>query len=114
MGDALEQIETNVKSVAARYPDDGPTERPGTSGEDIDEAAFGYRFEPRGYTFTVPEALGAIRCLDYQSCEHDGWLESEAYGFLQAFTAALVGKIAEGWEWDERALASARVGTAIG
>ena len=30
------------------------------------------------------DVIRACDCLDYQSCEHDGWERSEAYAILQA------------------------------
>ena len=68
----------NVKSVAARY---GDGDLPGHSA-DID-----------AYTFTAPAKLSstAIRkqvdCYDYQSCEHDDYERSFAYGVVQSLVA---------------------------
>jgi hypothetical protein len=32
---------------------------------------------------TPGEMFKAINCLEYQSCEFDGWLESDAYNLLR-------------------------------
>jgi hypothetical protein len=38
--------------------------------------------------FSLVQIVKAARCLDYQSCEHRGWPESEAFKILQAITDA--------------------------
>lgn len=77
----------NLKSVASRYPGDGSGERPGPIGlADEDIKTYEFTGEPR--PLTPVEMLKAIRCLDYQSCEHDGWGESVAYKALEQLTDA--------------------------
>ena len=73
----------NVVSVSHRYhlPTRDPVELV-NYGRDI--AA--YVFEPCEPSFT--EIDEAIDCLDYQSCEHDGWETSAAYALLQELRAA--------------------------
>jgi|688.fasta_scaffold178836_7 hypothetical protein len=39
------------------------------------------------------ELYKAILCLDYQSCEHDGWYESKAQTLLNNLIAVIVPKI---------------------
>lgn len=72
-------------------------------------------FEPEGsgaacYTFACPtrrptavEALKLIACLDYQSCEHPGWRDSEAFAFCAALKDALISVLpgygTAPWEW---------------
>lgn len=93
-----------VASVAGRYPDDRPHERPGKLGE----------LNPRGYTFrrttrrfTIAEAFKALGCFEYQSCEHEGWSTSEAHAFCRSLERHLIGQTytseaytAANWEWD--------------
>lgn len=97
-------LEENETSVGHRYPGDHPEELPGAAGE----TAAGYRF--RRYTPAIPAGLNvplvilkACHCLEYQSCEHDGWPQSTAWIIVQAIkdTAqrALPGyDKAPGWE----------------
>jgi hypothetical protein len=69
-----------LASVHARYPDtiDHPEHTPGP----IDH----WYEKPYQYTrplshATAVEGLSLLACYEYQSCEHDGWLESEARSF---------------------------------
>lgn len=49
---------------------------------------------------TTGDVVKLCRCLDYQSCEHDGWKTSWACGFLAAIQNAASGaKIAEDAPW---------------
>ena len=66
----------NHKSVNYRYTEQRPTPR---------------------YTFTAPPAplntptiLKQINCLDYQSCEHEGWGSSKAFAWLKKLEEMLV------------------------
>lgn len=63
----------NVRSVNYRY---GESTRP--SFEICEWAAF----QP----FSLVQIVKAARCLDYQSCEHREWPDSEAFRILQAIT----------------------------
>jgi hypothetical protein len=64
----------NVRSVNCRY---GESTQP--SFELCEWAAF----QP----FSLVQIVKAARCLDYQSCEHRGWPDSEAAKIVQAITA---------------------------
>jgi hypothetical protein len=87
----------NVASVCARYEDD--------TADDYAEV-FDYAYRDPGCVMTPGEALKAIGCLEYQSCEHDGWADSEAKRCLDALEARAVGMLYEGpWGWDKDALA---------
>jgi hypothetical protein len=48
---------------------------------------------PRHQSWSPVEVLKAIRCLDYQSCEHPEWASSEAKSYLDALTMACVVKL---------------------
>lgn len=53
--------------------------------------------------------LKAIACLQYQSCEHPGWLDSEARVFCQALRAVTIAALpgyhqAPGWPIETRAI----------
>ena len=46
-----------------------------------------YDFEHRA-PFSAVQVIKACNCLDYQSCEHDGWEASEAKSFLDSLISA--------------------------
>jgi hypothetical protein len=99
----------NVCSVAARYPDDDCSSRPGPVSEDIDLEAIEYVWRNPHYTPTAGEVLKAIACYEYQSCEHDGWRESEARRFCAALESAVCATLYEGpWGWDADEIERAR------
>jgi hypothetical protein len=76
----------NLKSVAARYPNDKSGERPGTFGLS-DKEIRGYEFTAYEIPPLTPvEMAKAIDCLEYQSCEHDGW-RMPGYTLDNYFTA---------------------------
>jgi hypothetical protein len=70
----------NIKSVHGRYPDDALESLPGPVGENY---AFEFRFN-HNIEIRPIQVLKAIDCYEYQSCEHSGWEESEAYAFIQS------------------------------
>jgi hypothetical protein len=91
MNDTTEMIragnmlwQENIKSINARYPDTvgnfdnmpGPVDENFTFSEKDIEVCF--------EAFKPAQVLKSCHCLDYQSCEHDGWEASEARAFLQA------------------------------
>jgi hypothetical protein len=101
-------VNENVMSVHHRYPDDNPDmgELPGP----VDAYYMGpYVYENPGYTLTPGEVFAAIDCLDYQSCEHDEWMQSEAYAFLRALRVRYCQKVEgyaeapHGWEQEDLA-----------
>jgi len=77
----------NVQSVRSRYPDckfNG--DLPGPIGED-------YIYGEHRAIFGDLEPVAifkAINCLDYQSCEHDGWKDSEAFAYLDSLRHAVI------------------------
>lgn len=68
----------NVKSVKYRYPNS--TELPGPIGSDY---VYGLH-QPSRAEITIGGVLKAIDGLDYQSCEHPGWRDSQAKAFLES------------------------------
>lgn len=94
----------NLRSIEARYPDvlDGGL-MPGPAGitrEEIEQYTFG-RYP---YRLTIVEALNAISCLEYQSCEHAGWETSRAKcQILEPLRYELIhrlpGMSSAPWEW---------------
>jgi hypothetical protein len=73
----------NVTSVAYRY---NLATRDATELAQYEREVEAYTFEPCAPT--AQEIDSAIDCLDYQSCEHDGWEASEAYALLQQLRSA--------------------------
>jgi hypothetical protein len=68
----------NVVSVAYRY---NLATRDATELAEYERDVEAYEYEP--CVTTGAEIDAAIDCLDYQSCEHDGWTESAAYRLLK-------------------------------
>jgi hypothetical protein len=93
----------NHASVEARYPSDTSGNRPGPSGLTDEAILCGYSYTDPHYTLTVVEALQAIRCYEYQSCEHDGWKDSSAAAFCETLRVCLChylpGMDDAPWEW---------------
>ena len=69
----------NVTSVNYRYSDDVKPETVAWDGNHN--------------TLTAVEVIKACQCLDYQSCEHDGWATSDAKAFLDRVIATAIGKL---------------------
>ncbi len=68
-----------------------------------------YLFHPLPGTPDPLVVLKAIACLEYQSCEHDGWLDSEARVFCQALRRVTITKLpgyhdVDGWPIETRAV----------
>lgn len=80
----------NVASVNYRY-------------DEIESRRPEYRYRKPSRRPTVVEAFKLLGCLDYQSCEHPEWINSQAYRFCLALQDALIGCLpgysAAPWEW---------------
>ncbi len=70
----------NIASVSHRYPDDSWGEWPGPIGENY---IYGRHVPYVRLRFDPVEVIKAAHCLDYQSCEHPGWRESEARAYVE-------------------------------
>lgn len=82
----------NLASVAHRYPNDVDGTRP--SGEDFaDTDTITYQWPMSTPRPDAVAALKALDCYEYQSCEHPGWRDSEAYRFCDALRRALVAHV---------------------
>lgn len=101
-------VNENVFSVHHRYPDTDPNEG------DLPGPCDAYYMGPYVYTdprrdLTAGEVFKAIDCLDYQSCEHDGWRKSSTYAFCVALRDAYCRKVegydAAPWEFSPRLVA---------
>lgn len=95
-------LAANIRSIEARYPDTvgHPENRPGWDGEPD-----AYSFPVLTEHVTVAEGLRAISCFEYQACEFEGWLDSEAHSFCDSMRDALCHVITRtatrGWDnWD--------------
>ena len=84
-------LDENIRSVSHRYGnDDGiPEQLPGP----IDQTEV-YIYNWNHYDGYRPvQVFKAIRCLNYQSCEHNSWEDSQAFAFLDALTIATISRI---------------------
>lgn len=84
----------NIRSVSDRYPARSDTVEIGMRRAEI----YTHRF------VTVPgigETAKLIDCLEYQSCEHDGWSRSDACAWLGLLRTALLRALPdyEGSQW---------------
>jgi hypothetical protein len=79
LGHALWQ--ENLESVAYRYPEDTPNSRPGPVSDNIDLEVAMYRHTPCHGPSHAIQVLKALSCYEYQSCEHPGWKDSDAFNF---------------------------------
>lgn len=77
----------NIASVSARYPNESSGMLPGPIDErftidpvDIKPSMFA------GYE--VAQVLKACDCYEYQSCEHEGWKDSESKSFIDSLRSA--------------------------
>ena len=102
----------NLASIHYRYPDT-ISQPEGTPGPVAQYWTEPYAFASPGYRLTAVEALSALACYEYQSCEHPGWRTSEAFRFCDALRQALIhhlpGMNEAPWGWSERHLAERRV-----
>lgn len=75
----------NAKSIEARYPKDK------IDLVDYEIAPADFRRVPQS---VMPlQVLKSISCLEYQSCEHEGWANSEAREFLRALTKRAISSL---------------------
>jgi len=83
----------NIKSLRTRYPDTFQE-----FGPPHEFTACEIASAPK---LSTVGCLKAIACIEYQSCEHEGWSSSRAARFLQAVKgaaiAALPGWASEAW-----------------
>ena len=54
-----------------------------------------FRNETKSYTAHLAEVSSAIRCFEYQACEHPGWETSLACSFLQGLRAMVLNRLQE-------------------
>lgn len=94
-------VKENLSSIHSRYPDtiDNPDDTPGPIEQYWLEQ---YKFPIHTKPLTVVQALKAIHCYEYQSCEHDEWESSQARRFCEGLTSRLIGCLPgyEQAEWE--------------
>ncbi len=80
-------IDENLRSVRYRYD---------TASDNLPGPAEPYWTEPYEYAplraerVSTVQALKALDCYEYQSCEHPGWRTSEAFQFCEALRQKLI------------------------
>lgn len=72
----------NVRSVNNRYGDDTPN-------------TYEFEYIPAARKRPVGNIIGALDCLEYQSCETDDYHQSNAYEIMQGLRKHLLKTIAE-------------------
>lgn len=92
-----------VRSVSHRYQDNGDLPGCYPNGEADYLAAYHYP-GGMGYVELSPvQVLKLINCYEYQSCEHPGWRESEAWRYCEALRDRMIsmlpGYSEAAWEW---------------
>ncbi len=100
LGDML--VKENLSSIHSRYPDT-LTDPAGTPGPIKQYWLQPYEFRTPKRKMSVVEALKALDCYEYQSCEHEEWEKSEARQFCDTLRHSLIGCL-DGynqapWEW---------------
>jgi hypothetical protein len=109
-------VSTNFESICSRYPDvmEDPTGTPGPLKRYWEAP---YRWTDPRYRPTAVEALKAIGCFEYQSCEHAGWVDSEAKAFCESLRHSLInalpGMREAPWDWSAEKLAELRAGRVV-
>ena len=89
----------NINSVAYRYPDTtGQGDRPGpflTDAQLIEAARLYADKYAAAYPLNINarDILNMVQCLDYQSCEHPEWNETEACAQLSRLNNTLTSKL---------------------
>ena len=77
----------NTRSVEHRYPSDRIDQLPGTIGD----APYIYDASPKVWARLDPvQVLKALKCYEYQACEHDGWKDSAAKWFTDALASEAI------------------------
>uniref|UniRef100_A0A6M3JER0 Uncharacterized protein n=1 Tax=viral metagenome TaxID=1070528 RepID=A0A6M3JER0_9ZZZZ len=93
------------QSVAHRYPNDGDGMWPGPAGLTMAEVAE-YRYQSNQIIAADPvKTLQALRCYEYQTCEHPDWESSEAKRCVEAIRDKMISRLTDDidlWDIDER------------
>ena len=85
--------EENLKSIDSRYPDckeDGKYPGPiDFSTKDI----VSYTYKRASQRVKLIDALKAIDCYEYQTCEHNDWEKSESFAICQSLRKWLISRL---------------------
>lgn len=87
----------NIRSIQSCYPDTRENMRnaPGPIGETF-IYAHSSDWCPSA-KFSAVQVLKACACYEYQSCEHDGWKDSQACAFIHALKELAI-RTLPGWD----------------
>ena len=85
----------NLKSVSHRYPKDtyevdSLTPFWPSTGNDWDKVDY---LEAFLKSYTATELLKIIQHYEYQSCEHDGWIDSHAYKVVSSCLSIAIARL---------------------
>lgn len=82
----------NLDSVEERYPDtkDSPARIPGRIGEVY---IYSHSKDWPSDMIDAVQVLKSVACLEYQSCEYDGWKKSEAAAICEALRTAAINSL---------------------
>lgn len=97
-------VDENVRSLRFRYSDITEDELGGDWVEN-------YEYTDPVYRASIPELSHAIRCYNYQACEHEDYDTSDAKWFVDAFTLFLLEAVKGErgpWGWTATDLAARR------
>lgn len=78
-------MDANLESVSTRYPNE--IDLPGPVNEGYLFGSGDLREFPE-HSFKAAQVVKACHCFEYQSCEFEGWHESEAKAFIEALIDA--------------------------
>jgi hypothetical protein len=97
-------LRENIASVSFRYQDHGTGNLPGPIPNPVPED---YTYQPF-VKVDAAQVLKAVDCLEYQSCEHPAWKDSEARRFCDVlrrrYSAMMPGYDEVLWEVDRAEL----------
>lgn len=95
-------IDTNIQSVAHRYPDTNITDLPGENNANY---LIPFAFTADYELPSVVQRLKAIDCYEYQSCEHPDWHNSPAERYCHMLRKYLIHKLRDyddaEWDWNK-------------
>ena len=106
-GDVL--IRENLSSIHYRYPETAATDPENTPGPTDQYWLAEYRHARPGRQLMAIQGIKAIKCFQYQACEHPEWHDSKAKEILNSMIHSLVayleGYDAAAWEIEDNVLA---------
>lgn len=82
-------LDTNLQSLEARYPGNGNLDEWTTEPD-----SYRYRWDANVISrHGIAGAIKLLHCYEYQSCEHEGWEESQAHRFARDLSRYLVAEL---------------------